>query len=158
MRRASVLLSAAGVAFGLLLFRVLAEILPPHPAAIGFGAACLLPAAAVLAAMTLLQIATRFATGAFDPTLGRDGRLLVVNQRAITNTVEQLACFAPSLLALSAAAASPPLLALGLTFATARLAFWVGYLIAPILRAPGMAATGAVNLATFAWAAWAWLG
>jgi hypothetical protein len=43
----------------------------------------------------------------------------------------------------------PGVVALGVVFAVARLVFWGGYLIGPLLRAPGMAATFAVNVATF---------
>jgi uncharacterized membrane protein YecN with MAPEG domain len=97
----------------------------------------------------------RFASGTFDPTAGRDNRFLVVNQRVITNTVEQLACFAPALLAVSAVA-SPlrmtMVAALGLTFAVARIAFWIGYLRAPLLRAPGMSATFVVTVLVIVWA------
>ena len=37
-----------------------------------------------------------------DPTAGRDGWFLQRNQRALTNTVEQLAAFVPGFLALAA--------------------------------------------------------
>jgi len=69
----------------------------------------------------------------------------------LTNTVEQLAGFAPSLLALAAGVAPGwmrHVVATGLTFAVARLVFWAGYLQGPATRAPGMAATFAVNVAT----------
>ena len=79
-----------------------------------------------------------------------DGTLLRVNQRALTNTVEQLTGFAPALLALAARRVRP----VGcrsssrrvLVFALARLVFWGGYLLGPLARAPGMAATFAVNV------------
>jgi len=41
-------------------------------------------------------------------------------------------------------------------FGVARLVFWGGYLVGPLLRAPGMAATFAVNVATFAAAVRVW--
>jgi len=167
VRARSVGLSACGLIGGLLIWLALARMVPANAAAptvadrMAVGAAALLPAAAALAAMTVVQIVTRFATGTFDPTAGRDGRLLIVNQRVIANTVEQMLCFVPTVLALSAAVAParmPLVVAGALTFALARLVFWAGYLAAPLLRAPGMAATGAANLVTLVCAVWAWLG
>jgi uncharacterized membrane protein YecN with MAPEG domain len=96
---------------------------------------------------------------AVDPLAGADNRFLRVNQRALTNTVEQLVGFARALAALAAGAAPssmPGVVALGIVFGVARLVFWGGYLLGPLLRAPGMAATFAVNVATFAAAVWAW--
>ena len=85
---------------------------------------------------------------------------LRTNQRVITNTIEQLSVFVPAYLALAAgapAARMAPIVALAWVFALARLAFWIGYLAATRLRAPGMAATFAVNLATLISAIWVWL-
>jgi uncharacterized MAPEG superfamily protein len=127
---------------------------------VGVAAACLLPAAGVLLAMTLVQSAARYLTGVFDPLAGRDGRFLLLNQRVIGNTLEQMAVFVPALLALAAGAdgrAMPQVMALALVFALARLAFWVGYLLSPLLRGPGMAATFAASAAALVWAGAAWL-
>lgn len=109
--------------------------------------------------MIAVQIGIRFVTAAVDPTRGEESRALRVNQRAITNTVEQLAVFAPSLVALAAAVDEARLgaaLALGPVFAAARLAFWAGYALHPLARAPGMAATGACSVAALLWAIAAW--
>ena len=56
-----------------------------------------------------------------------------------------------------AAAQMGAVTALGVVFALARLVFWIGYLIAPIARAPGMAATFAATLSALAAAAWFWV-
>jgi uncharacterized membrane protein YecN with MAPEG domain len=161
MRARSVLLGGAGVVAAVLVWWLFVVLLPGSGARadiasrLALGALSLLPASAVLGAMILAQMVVRFTSGAFDPTAGRDNRFLVVNQRVITNTVEQVACFAPALLALSAVA-SPlrmtMVAALGLTFAVARVAFWIGYLRAPLLRAPGMAATFVVTVVAIVWA------
>jgi hypothetical protein len=167
VRARSLLLGGAGVVAAALVFWIILLLVPPEgaradPASrLALGVASLLPGAAVLLAMLLVQMAARFATGTFDPTLGRDGRLLVVNQRVISNTAEQLLCFIPALLALSVV--TPPgrmamIVALGLTFALARIAFWIGYLADPLLRAPGMAATIVVNIAVLLWAIAGWAG
>jgi len=167
MRARSLLLGGIGVVGAVLIWWMLVLLVPTggaraDPASrMALGAAALLPGTAVLAAMLLVQMVVRFATGTFDPTLGRDDRLLVVNQRVITNTVEQLLCFVPAMLALSVVTAPSRMgmvVALGLTFAVARLAFWIGYLAAPLLRAPGMAATFAVNVTALVCAVCVWLG
>ncbi len=159
-RLASVLLSSVGAALAaietVLLARLFAEA-ALAPLAAGFLA--LLPGAAVLAAMVLAQMGMRFVSGATDPASVEDPRPLRVGQRVIGNTVEQAAIFAPALVALAALerASSGTLLALGLVFALSRLLFWVGYVVHPLGRAPGMGATVLVVLGTLVWAAWAGL-
>ena len=157
--------STLGVAVALASWSVLAGIIPADPGAtdpghrIGVAGAALLPAVAVLNLMIVTQMALRMRTGAIDPLAGGEGVILRVNQRALTNTVEQLAGFVPAFLALAAAAPPawmPSVIAAGLVFALARLAFWFGYLCGPLLRAPGMAATFTINLATLIAALWAW--
>lgn len=115
---------------------------------LGFATAALLPAATLLLLVIAASSAGRLASAAFDPLAGRDGDFLQRNQRVITNTVEQLAVFAPALLAWGAgggAAAMPGVLAAGFVFAAARAAFWVGYHLHPFGRAPGMGASMAMN-------------
>jgi uncharacterized membrane protein YecN with MAPEG domain len=127
---------------------------------LGQGSAALLPGVAALALMILAQMALRVASGAIDPLAGTETRLLRVNQRAIGNTLEQFALFAPSVLALSAgitAARMPEVMAAGVVFAGARVLFWLGYLVAPTGRSFGMAATLVVTLGTLAAAFGAWL-
>ena len=129
-------------------------------ARIGVAAMALLPATGVLLAMILAQMLARARSDAVDPTAGRDTAFLRTNQRVISNTVEQMAAFAPALLALAAGtspARMPVVAALGFVFACARLGFWIGYIVGPNLRAPGMTATFAVNLVTASAAAWVWL-
>ncbi|MBS0560368.1 MAG: MAPEG family protein [Proteobacteria bacterium] len=167
MRACSLALSAGGIVLGVLLWLGLRRAIPESDAyaaasgRLAAAAGALLPAAAVLAAMILSQMGLRFALGRFDPTDGADGRRLAVNQRVITNTVEQMACLIPSLLALAAVAEPawmPMVLAAALTFACARVAFWAGYHAGPLWRAPGMAASGTANIGLLAAALWAWLG
>jgi uncharacterized membrane protein YecN with MAPEG domain len=162
------LLSVGGSGIGLgvatALFVALDLLLPPIAAAttadrLGLAAVALLPGVAVLALMIGVQMLLRFATGAFDPTAGSDGRALIRTQRTITNTVEQLAVFVPAMLALAASGASMRgVAALGIVFGVARLAFWIGYAIHPLARAPGMAATAACSLGALGWAGLAWAG
>ena len=154
----------AGVAAAAAIWQGIAWMIPPAVvtgplARIGLACAALLPAVCVLNLMIVVQMWLRTRTGAIDPLAGRDGRLLQVNQRALTNTVEQLAGFVPTLLALAAGVPSnamPYVVAAGLVFGLARLVFWAGYLLGPLLRAPGMAASFAVNIGTLAAAVWQW--
>jgi len=154
MRCLAPLLWLAGLTVAALLWWLCSATIPMVPGVnvaqrLGMAAAWLLPTVAVMLAMIMVQMAARVRSGAVDPTTGRDAGLLVVNQRALSNTLEQFACFVPSLLALAAGIGPghmPQVTALAVVFAVARLAFWLGYLASPTLRAPGMTATFAVNL------------
>jgi uncharacterized membrane protein YecN with MAPEG domain len=148
--------SGFGIVVAFIVWLVLSRIIPGNatatlPERLGLAFASLLPAVCVLNLMIVVQMRLRMVYGAVDPLAGRDARPLQVNQRVLTNTVEQLVGFAPALLALAAGA--PPgwmsmIVAAALVFALMRLAFWGGYLLGPLLRAPGMAATFAINVAT----------
>jgi uncharacterized membrane protein YecN with MAPEG domain len=159
-----VLRPLVGVAGAYFLWRILTAILVGIPATaaaerLGLACAALLPAVLVLNLMIALQMLVRAWSRSVDPLSGMDNRFLLVNQRALTNSVEQLAGFVPALMALAVGAPPtwmPGVTALGLVFGVARLVFWGGYLMGPLLRAPGMAATFAVNVATFATAVWVW--
>ncbi len=159
-----VLRPVLGIAGAFVLWRVLAGILAIDPATaaaerIGLACAALLPGVLVFNLMIALQMLVRAWSRAVDPLAGIDSRFLRVNQRALTNTVEQLVGFVPALAALAAGAPPtwlPGVVALGFVFAVARLVFWGGYLLGPLLRAPGMAATFAVNVVTYAAAVWVW--
>jgi uncharacterized membrane protein YecN with MAPEG domain len=166
MRGLSLLLSCSGVVVALLFWRMLVPLMPQDSAAssmavrLGSATATLLPSAFVMAAMIVAQMIGRFVAGALDPLAGHETPFLLTNQRIITNSVEQLAVFVPAFLALAAGATSevlPEVLALGGTFAFARIIFWFGYLSSPIARAPGMAATGVANISTLLAATWFWL-
>ena len=83
-----------------------------------------------------------------------------MNQRAISNTVEQLAIFGPALLALAAGVRGgrmAQVVALGLVFALARLVFWLGYLRHPVPRAAGMAPSFAISIVTLVSAVMVWM-
>jgi MAPEG family len=165
VRRQSILLSACGILAAVVLCRALvAEI--PEPvdsssvaARVSLTLAWLLPSLALLWAMLLAQMSARFLGARFDPLAGGEGRFLAVNQRVITNTVEHMLVFAPSLLALAArvsGARMPDVIALAIVFAVARVAFWAGYLVTPIGRGPGMAATVAATAMSLGGAMFVW--
>jgi len=156
--------SAVGISLAFAVWQGLARILPADvsgglPERLALACAALLPAVCVLNLMIVVQMRLRVRTGAVDPLAGRDDAWLQVNQRALTNTVEQLAGFVPALLALAAGVASGWMrfvVAAGLVFALARLVFWAGYLLGPLARAPGMAATFAINVSTLGGAILVW--
>ncbi len=154
----------AGVVVAVLAWWLLAAVAPEAPAGvaphIALALAALLPSVALLMAMILAQSSMRAVTGAIDPLAGTDSAFLRTNQRVISNTIKQSAVFVPALLALAAgapAARMAPIVALAWVFALARLVFWIGYLAGARLRAPGMAATFVVNVATLVAAAWVWM-
>ena len=156
--------SGIGIGGAFAIWEMLGRIITTDPAAdaatrLGLACAALLPAVCVLLLMVVMQMSLRVATRAIDPLAGRDGRLLQVNQRALANTVEQLTAFAPALLAVAARAPAgwmSSVVAAGLVFGLARLVFWGGYLVGPLGRSPGMAATYAINVATLVAAVSVW--
>ena len=94
---------------------------------------------------------------AIDPTLGAESRAMQINGRVADNTLQQYAIFLVATLAL--AAALPPanvgvIAAAAIVFIVARLAFWIGYRIHPLYRAPGFAATAYLNLGLLGAALW----
>jgi uncharacterized MAPEG superfamily protein len=164
VQRPPLLSPLAGIAVAYGVWRGLSVVLTAAAAdaqqRLAVACAALLPGAGLLLAMIVVQMLARAATGALDPLVGRGTRFLQTNQRVIGNTVEQFAVFAPALLALAAGVRADKMgqvVALALVFALARLVFWIGYLAGVLLRAPGMAATLAVNIAALGSAAWVWL-
>ncbi|SDG18745.1 MAPEG family protein [Limimonas halophila] len=119
------------------------------PEIMGAVAWALLVPASLVFLFVLATMAARMHTRTFDPTAGREPRAVQVTGRVLTNTLEQSAIFVPAtvVIALNTGPALRDLVpALAITFLAARLAFWIGYLIAPQARAPGMGATLAVNV------------
>ena len=92
---------------------------------------------------------------ATDPLAGGESERWKINQRVLSNTVEQCAIFVPITLAL--ATRLDPAHAKILPIATAcwtasRIAFWIGYRRGAVWRAPGMAwthSTTAITIALF---------
>jgi hypothetical protein len=75
-----------------------------------------------------------------DPRLGAESERFKINQRVLTNTVEQSWIFVPLLLALSPRLSPGQLKLLPIAvsvWCTGRVMFWVGYHVAPHWRAPG---------------------
>jgi len=92
---------------------------------------------------------SRFTSDAIDPTRRAESQSMEIDGRVADNTLQQNFVFAVASLALSTIV--PPhqlqvLWACALVFVVARVAFWIGYRINPLYRAPGMSATAYLNL------------
>lgn len=126
---------------------------PAIPDAFGDRLAYALPAN-VLAVVPLFVMLiavgnSRFLSEAIDPTRGAESRSMQIDGRVVDNTLQQSFVFAVASLALSTLAPLQDLQvvwACTIVFAIARAAFWIGYRINPLYRAPGMSATAYMNL------------
>jgi len=91
----------------------------------------------------------RFLSDAIDPTQHKESRTLEINGRFVDNTLQQNFIFFIGTTALSlflTEATAKLLVSLAIVFVIARVIFWIGYRMNPLYRAPGMAATGYMNL------------
>jgi hypothetical protein len=91
----------------------------------------------------------RFLSDAIDPLRHAENRAIEINGRVVDNTLQQNFVFLIGTLALSTCLTGETIKlipALVVVFVLARIAFWVGYRIYPLYRAPGMAATAYMNL------------
>ena len=92
---------------------------------------------------------SRFLSEAIDPTRHVESRALEIDRRAADNTLQQTFVFT---VAMPAASTIVPLHQLQvvwasvIVFVAARAAFWLGYRVNPLYRAPGMSATAFINL------------
>jgi hypothetical protein len=135
---------------------------PPVPTAERVGYALQLAAwpALVLLAMICACFRLFDTDSAEDPLAGGESVRFRINQRVLTNTLEQGAVFVPLLLAL--ATRLPPqhlkLLPIGVTvWCAGRLLFWAGYHVAPPWRAPGFDWTFYTSALLAAWFLYAML-
>lgn len=95
-----------------------------------------------------------------DPFAGKESRRFQVNQRVMTNSIEQLAMFAPLLLALATVVEAEHAFLIPLhvcLWTSGRVLFWIGYHVSLSWRAPGFDWTlGTVSL-TAIWLIVEWL-
>jgi len=97
---------------------------------------------------------SRFASAAIDPTRGAESPAMVIDGRVADNTLQQGFVFAVASLALSTLVPLAHLRvvwACAIVFAVARVAFWIGYRIDPLYRAPGFSATAYMNVGMIAY-------
>lgn len=92
---------------------------------------------------------------AIDPLAGKESRAIRISGNYTENTLQQFVLFFVATMALSTflddGASMRVVPILTIIFVLARIVFWVGYLRDPILRSPGMAATGAPIIVTLAY-------
>ena len=92
---------------------------------------------------------SRFLSEAIDPTRHAESRSMEINGCVADNTLQQNFVFAIASLAVSTVVPFQHLQivwACAIVFIVARAAFWLGYRLNPLYRAPGMAATAYMNL------------
>ncbi len=88
----------------------------------------------------------------FVPGSGAD-----IDQRVLKNTVEQLVlglCIWPAAAVILADKGPGVIAVLGVNFALARLFFWIGYHLSPLLRAFGFAASFYPTVLVSLWTVW----
>lgn len=91
-----------------------------------------------------------------DPLGGLESRRFKINQRVMSNTVEQTLIFVPMLLAVSVRCAPEHVWLLPVLvgiWCVGRWLFWAGYQIEPVWRAIGMDWTSGAAMVTAGWLA-----
>ncbi len=123
--------------------RPLAEA-PPLADRLGLAARCaVFPTLMLLAGIGVVANG-RYGSDAIDPLLGREPPSMRVHVRYLQNTLEQLVLHLVALFAVAAdgsALGMRLLPGLAACFVVGRGLFWIGYVRAPMKRAPGFAMT-----------------
>jgi uncharacterized membrane protein YecN with MAPEG domain len=126
---------------------------PSIPDAVGERLAYALRANVVALVPLFLMLITvgnaRFLSDAIDPTRRVESPSMQIDGRVAGNTLEQNFGFAVASLAMSTLVPLQHLQvvwACVIVFVVARVAFWLGYRMDPLYRAPGMSATAYMNL------------
>ena len=147
--------AASGIAAMLLAVWLLTKALPSPRIADGVGARLAYALGANVFALVpffvmLITVGnSRFLSDAIDPTRKAESASMEIDGRVADNTLQQNFVFAIASLALSTLVPLAQLQvvwACAIWFVTARLAFWLGYRINPLYRAPGMSGTAYMNL------------
>jgi hypothetical protein len=155
--------AASGVATMIAAVAGLYRLWPSDPglADVGSRLAYALQANAVAVLPLLLGVIVvgndRFVSEAIDPMLHKEDVATQINGRVVENTLQQFVLFWAATMALGVHLTSTQmriLPAAATVFVAARVAFWIGYRIHPLYRAPGMAATGYLNIGLLAVALW----
>jgi uncharacterized membrane protein YecN with MAPEG domain len=145
--------AASGVVSTLALVALLYKLLPViNGNAQGFALASIALSVVPLFIMVVTIGNARFLGKAIDPTKHAEDHAMEIDGRVVDNTLQQNFIFVVGALALAAQLPFQQqklILALSITFVIARFVFWYGYRRNPLLRAPGMAATGYLNLLVF---------
>lgn len=136
------------------IFFALLPLIPPPDAIAGtadrlaFAARLIAWPAMLVLAMVAATSGSRALGNLYDPIADGETRLYRLSQNVLTNSVEQIAVFAPLMLAAATVIPAEDLGALTaatILYVLGRVVFWAGYLVHPYARAPGMAMTAAVS-------------
>jgi hypothetical protein len=103
--------------------------------------------------MVITVANSRFGSDAINPLDQRETVSQEIDGRVVDNTLQQNFAFLIGTLALATvlpASRLQILVAMTIVFVLARAAFWIGYRLGPLYRAPGMAATAYLNLGALA--------
>ncbi len=121
----------------------------------------LVAAPAILLLLMICSCFRLFDTAqAENPLVGAESQRFRINQRVLTNTVEQGAAFVPVVLALTSRLSPEHLKLLPIAVAvwcSGRVLFWAGYHIAPHWRAPGFDWTFYTSALLAAWYVSTWV-
>lgn len=160
-RRRTILWVCAGYTSFLLVFAAtwaLAPRLAPVPQAVDRLLLALqwtaLPALVLLAQLQGLWRLGDTVQAEADPLAGAESRRFKINQRVLSNTIEQTLMFVPVIVAVSIRTAPehvfllPWLVAI---WSVGRMLFWAGYQVQPHYRAIGMDWTTSANLVAVGW-------
>jgi len=147
--------AASGVALMALSVWALTTLLPQPPIAgaiaerLAYALQANIVAVLPLFVMFIAVGNARFLSEAIDPTRRAESRSMEIDGRVADNTLQQNFVFVVASLALSTVVPLHQLQAVwacAIVFVVARSAFWLGYRINPLYRAPGMSATAYMNL------------
>ena len=147
--------AASGIALMVLSVWVLTSLLPQPDITdtvaerLAYALKANMVAVAPLFVMIITIANSRFLSDAIDPTRRAESRSMQIDGRVVDNTLQQNFVFAVTSLAVSTFVPFHNLQvvwACAIVFIVARCAFWLGYRINPLYRAPGMSATAYLNL------------
>jgi len=147
--------AASGVVLMVVSVWILATSLPPPLIAdaaaerLAYALGANLVAVVPLFVMIIAIANARFGSDAIDPTRRAESRAMEIDGRVADNTLQQSFVFVVASLTLSTLVPVSHLQvvwACAIVFVVARAAFWIGYRINPLYRAPGMSATAYLNV------------
>jgi hypothetical protein len=154
--------AATGVSAMLLLTWLLYTVLPDPAAAtladrLGYALKWQALAALPLLFVIIAIGNARAMSDAIDPTAGKEDAAMKINIRVADNTLQQLVLFFAGSMSLAARIAPEHIRVIGaaaIVFVIARIAFWIGYRVHPLYRAPGFSSTAYLNIGLIVAALW----
>ena len=124
---------------------------------IGYAVQLLVPVSIIVLLMVSSCFRAFDTEKAEDPFANGESKAWKVNQRVLSNTIEQSLIFVPALLGLAARVDRQNVRILPILTAlwcAGRLLFWIGYRVRPSLRGPGFEWTLFSSLTALGWFCW----